>query len=991
MNSDRLNELSKDISSPVPFWFLNGHVDEWHIVREFQMMAEKGIGDVIVHPRYGLQVEYLSDGWFEIFGWCVREAKKHGMHVWIYDELNWPSGTAGMSVMQMNEDYQSKFLAVESKPLSEIDLGSFEPGAYVVAANVEGDYVTKTRLIEDVETLRGLTGNWRIFNCRLRRDQYYIDTLSLDAVNAFKHVTYDAYYDRFKSEFGNTIRAVFTDEPSIYWVSVGYDDCNLPYTDDYFSTFRARFGYDAAPMIPYLFYPGREGTAFRADYWDHAGHLFNERYHGNLGRWCRQHGVIYTGHNNHEEPLRYQIRYQGDMFGTMRTMDIPGVDHLGKQTLGNSWISILGHKICASAAHISGKARCMSESFGVMEWDTTYTNLKRVTDWQYAQGINLLIPHAIYHTISGMTKRECPPSFFYQSPHWDDFGYFVDYVKRLEEMLCGGRHLCKVAILYPNSGLWASYQSDRKTPEFEYTDNFLNSLCLELVKNQIDFDLLDFKALKDAALDGRTLKLADEDYEVLIVPVSPYLRPEEVARLNEIVRAGVQATFFYRSMEPIPHNLPEGLQGASFVRTEELEAFVDILKRGLDCDIQIVGGGADDIMAYRREKDGRKITFLLNRSEKHRKVTAMIKDYPDAAVFDSETGEYAKLEGRQAGRKLQAQLRFQPNQSYFIVSGMPDAPAAEELKGEPAPIEIENVTVETPYNLASLYHFRYKPRVESGERRARDSAEQSIGGANKGIGRGEVGVTDVDVRTNPRFIPANWSPNVPDWTQFAGVYEADVEINLPPEGIRLVMDKDYAECEVYVNGTLVELEPCCGDVESGERRTKSNGHLRPYVTDLQDMQAQVCHLLREGTNTFTVVSPTKLSEPLRLVGDFTVELKGKQVCLNPSGGEDPFRLEMGHPFYSGTVTYRAEFDLDADFSALILNLHDVRDSAAVYVNGKLAGKRLWAPYTLDIARFAHRGRNEVTIEVRNNMTNLIYGNPRALGLQNVPSLAGFGD
>ena len=202
MNSDKLNELSKNIHSPVPFWFLNGQVDEWHIVREFEMMREKGIGDVIVHPRYGLQVEYLSEEWFTIFGWCVREAKKHGMHVWIYDEFNWPSGTAGMTVMQNDPDYQGKYLAVETKPLSEIDLTAFQPGLYIIAANIEGDYVTKTRLLDGIESLKALTGEWRIFNCTLKHDRFYIDTLSKNAVDCFKRVTYDEYYKRFGDEFG---------------------------------------------------------------------------------------------------------------------------------------------------------------------------------------------------------------------------------------------------------------------------------------------------------------------------------------------------------------------------------------------------------------------------------------------------------------------------------------------------------------------------------------------------------------------------------------------------------------------------------------------------------------------------------------------------------------------------------------------------------------------------------------------------------------------
>ena len=100
MINEKLNNLSKQISSPVPFWFLNGHIEERHEVNEIELMAEKGVIHVIVQPRYEKQCEYLSDEWFEIFGWCVREAKKRGMWVWIYDEMNWPSGTAGMTLME---------------------------------------------------------------------------------------------------------------------------------------------------------------------------------------------------------------------------------------------------------------------------------------------------------------------------------------------------------------------------------------------------------------------------------------------------------------------------------------------------------------------------------------------------------------------------------------------------------------------------------------------------------------------------------------------------------------------------------------------------------------------------------------------------------------------------------------------------------------------------------------------------------------------------
>lgn len=983
MNSEQLNNLSKHISSPVPFWFLNGPVEEWHIVREFEMMAGKDIHDVIVHPRYGLQCEYLSDEWFEIFGWCVREAKKHGMHVWMYDELNWPSGTAGMTVTA-NPEFQGKYLSVNAEPLEETDLVSFQPGDYLIAANIEGESITKTKVLEDVAALRALTGKWTIFNCTVKRDPFYIDTLSFAAVSRFKEVTYDEYYKRFGDEFGKAIRCMFTDEPSIYWVSVGYDDWNLPYTGDFFSTFEANYNYSPVQMIPHLFHPGAKGTAFRADYWEHAGFLFNERYHGQLGSWCREHGVIYTGHNNHEEPLRYQIRFQGDMFGTMRAMDIPGVDHLQKATLGNRWISIIGHKICSSETHFDGKARCMSESFGVMDWDTTYENLKRVTDWQFALGINLLIPHAVYHTIGGMTKRESPPSFFYQSPHWQDFDYFSEYVKQLESMLCGGRHLCKVAVLYPTSGLWASYESDRKTPEFDHTDNFLNSLCLELIKAQIDFDLVDYPALVDARLEDSKMKLADEAYEVLIVPATPYMRPNEIARLTEIVKSGINVTLFHKAMEPLRENLPDGMRGAAFVRSEELESYVEILKKGLDEDIQIQGGGAEDIMAYRREKDGHKVTFLLNRSEKHRKVSALIKDYPDAALFDQETGVFTKLEGRQAGKKTLVQLRFQPNQSYFIVSGVPDAPRHPELGsgprmmnpvqhdvGEATPIALKNLQVSVPFNVASIYHFNYTPPLTKGTIDVRPLAKGGPGG---------VETRRIDVRTHPRYMPVQWTADKPDFEAFAGDYEATITLDFDPASetaIQMMVDKDFAECEVYVNGTKVDLQPAPEVARDS------------FLTDFSDVSAFVGHLLKRGKNVLKVASPTKLSEPLRLVGDFRVELSGEDLTLHTPAEPKPFNLEIDYPFYSGTVTYQAEFELDGKPDSLTLNLHDVRDAAEVWVNGRNAGKRLWQPYVFEIADLADPGMNTLTIEVRNNMANLILGNPRPLGLRQMPTLAAY--
>jgi hypothetical protein len=416
-------------------------------------------------------------------------------------------------------------------------------------------------------------------------------------------------------------------------------------------------------------------------------------------------------------------------------------------------------------------------------------------------------------------------------------------------------------------------------------------------------------------------------------------------------------------MEPIQHNLPSGLAGAAFVQSSELESFADVLRRQVDHDVQIMGGGAADIMAYRREKDGHKITFLLNRSEKHRKVSAILKDDPDAAIYDHETGTYTRLDEKQTGAKTLTQLRFQPNQSYFIVSGVRDASPAAKTDTEPVPIALSKVSVHVPFNVASVYHFAFAPHTPDTQRPT----------------------PDFDVRTEPRHMPVNWAPECPDWTEWAGTYEAEVEINAPTEGIRLVLDRDFAACEVYVNDTRVDLTPCCDQhTQHSTLNTQP-----PFLTDFFDVQADVGGLLQQGMNRLRIVSPTKLSEPLRLVGQFHVEMRGTRVLINKAVDPNPYALELAYPFYSGTVSYTATFDLDREFGSLILNLRDVRDAAEVFLNGQPAGKRLWAPYRFEIAGLAKPGRNEIRIDVRNNMTNLIQGNPRPLGLRSAPVLEGF--
>lgn len=950
MVCNELNARAARIQSPVPFWFLNGKISEWHMAREIRLMAENGISQVIVHPRYGLNCEYLSDEWFEIFGWCVQEARKHGMKLWIYDEFNFPSGTAHFEVMKANPNYQSKYLACKVTPISEVTAELIKQAEHIVVVDIVEGKITKSRVIDSHTDISNLSKDWNIFTFTKYFDPAYVDTLSKEAISCFCDLTHEEYYKRFGSDFGETIEAVFTDEPSIYWVTVGYDDWNLPYTDDIFESYKAQYGESAVSKLPYLFFDGKNAQEFRARFWKHVGNLFNERYHSTLGNWCREHNVIYTGHNNHEEPLRYQIRFQGDMFGTMDKMDIPGVDHLLKQTLGNYWISILGHKICSSQAHTSGKSRCMSESFGNVDWDSTFTQLKQIVDWQFGLGINLLVPHAIFHTISGQTKRESPPSFFYQSPHWQDFDYFGQYVRNLEKMLVGGKHICKVAVLYPLSGLLSEYQPDHKTHEFEHIESFLNSLCQELLKNHIDFDLIDKSALERAELSENKIKLAEEEYEYLLIPVAEYMADEDVALIMKVFESGVQTVMFFRSMEPHAHNSPgEGRRQITPVRSVELQHYVGLLGKSLNTDLELSGGGAEDILLYRREKDGQRIFFLVNRSAKHRKVSAILAGRSSYAIYDPENDSHSALDSRITGMKTSFQLRFEPYQSYFVVEGSSGNTA--QPNSTSSKVQLIDFEANIEQNVALLFDFEYT---------------------------NEAGIKQLlDVRNNPRIYPANWSADNIDYTQFSGIYETSIETNCDTAGIYLVLDSDYLDCKLEVNGNLIALNSCL---------TEDGTETHPHLTDWFDVWADASGALQSGTNTIRVTSPTKLCEPVRFVGHFGVEIADTIKLVEPSTIA-LFTPEAVNPFHSGSVRYTASFE--AIEGRYVLDLHECLDTAEIWVNDKCAGKRLWSPYRIDISDFVVTGQNKLEIIVRNNLANLLMGAKKPFGLRRMPTLMGM--
>ena len=97
--------------------------------------------------------------------------------------------------------------------------------------------------------------------------------------------------------------------------------------------------------------------------------------------------------------------------------------------------------------------------------------------------------------------------------------------------------------------------------------------------------------------------------------------------------------------------------------------------------------------------------------------------------------------------------------------------------------------------------------------------------------------------------------------------------------------------------------------------------------------------------------------------------------------------EQGYPFYSGTINYKTNLDLDDKYigGELILFLECGEDVAEILINGnKLVLP--WHPYNADITELVTTGKNNIDIKITNTLINMLEGVPKKSGILKEPEI-----
>lgn len=169
------------------------------------------------------------------------------------------------------------------------------------------------------------------------------------------------------------------------------------------------------------------------------------------------------------------------------------------------------------------------------------------------------------------------------------------------------------------------------------------------------------------------------------------------------------------------------------------------------------------------------------------------------------------------------------------------------------------------------------------------------------------------------------------------------------------------------------------DARTGEIADASSWRMAEGRTEVEltlDPYASIFVVLSRKGEPAPSVAAEWACEPITLSGwtisydckeDGLVELQRDELFDWTTAEEERIR------YFSGTATYRATFDYAGEGEQVILDLGDVRDVAAVKLNGVDCGVAWMAPYRVVLTEALRQGVNELEIAVSNTWANAILG------------------
>lgn len=516
------------------FWFWNGDMDPQEMQRQLHAMKDAGIRSVVFHPRSGMggqfgqgEMEYyLSDAYFDRFRFALEACRRLGLKVILYDEYNWPSGYAGGRVLlggrvgdrkvPPNPGYVAKHLALVEVAIDEKDPreGTWKVPEgkliAVIAARVQaGRPVSSTfrNLTENISQGRlnwkAPEGDWRLMFF-MQRDTPAgtgpgtAGTAQPCCVDLMNPAAVAKFIDVTHAEYYRRFAAYFGGTiTAIFTDEPGFLNNRI---DGYLP--------NTLPWTEALpgFFEKKKGYSLIDALpllWMGGGGDVKVRsdFWDTLSTLYMNtyFGQIYNWCAAHRiesvgHVLEDTLRFHRTFEGGDFFKTMRYLHQAGIDQIGQRRFGLINPKLASSAARMFGARHALSETFGAYGWGLTLQSMKAVVDWHATSGIDTEVLHAFYYSVEGDRKQESPPDLFYHQLWKDQFHTFVEYASRALYLAGRGRQVADVAVLYPASAIMTEGDLTDFTSLARIEEYFLTA-SMAIRAGQHDFNYVDELAI----------------------------------------------------------------------------------------------------------------------------------------------------------------------------------------------------------------------------------------------------------------------------------------------------------------------------------------------------------------------------------------------------------------------------------------------------------------------------------------------------------------
>lgn len=943
------------------FFMLNGTLTEEELRRQIAGMARQGVMSFIARTYIGLQSDYPGPDFMKKTAVMIDEAKKHGMTVFLQ------AGYMPEAVLGLPERYALDFLCVYDEDA--------QPPDEEVLCRHGGKVYTR------------------------RCSKTFLNLFDHDAIAFYIHQSYDLWQP-FSAEFGKTVRSVWVDEPS-------YHAEYLPWFPAFSRVFSDTYGFDIRPELYKLYCDEGDFRRIRYCYWTLLQGLLERCYFAMVSAWCRENGLLFSGHLMGEDSLFTQMQRACAAMPYYKYFDIPGMDIL------NGWMSFSNDPIryakgcnfesaifttplqVVSAAHQAGKRQVLCEMYGVTTNGMGFRDFLYYFDCLAVRGINYRSVHGVFYSLHGRSKRQYPPHVNYYQPYWEKYADVTDTCARTSAFLAQGNPSADILVLHPLESAYCLYrgkcgETAGQSEAFRTLDAGYQRLMRQLQSAHVVYELGDLctVASETARVEMQPEKTESGKqtcyfvvgcmrYQTVVLPALDVLSRAVAEKLRRFLELGGQvivAAHFPTLLDGTEADVKnEFLSGAEFV--ESFPALVKRLTQNEATDRILSDRDASTLRVYRTFDHAKNRYYMVMNTDCTTAQNVRLSVYGTVCAerFFPDTGKSEPLPVTPEGMFSSVSFMLYPGGSALIRFSDPAKKENRKDYSEAASLTASAPLRELVTALPAGFHVERKlPNVLLLEFCTyRTEKTDGFEGPYTTLAVNRM-LTDADYHG-------------------ALVQQFRFRSELPFDGLSLALE-DAADCEVFFNGVKAQSydgKSCycardfCRIVLPDACRAGENViEVRRRFTPLSKARSGVTALFERQIGTEL--------ENMYLLGDFGVFSPAEPTphpgvrfsddfCLGKEVREVPGELtRAGYPFYTGAVSLKKKFVYIKDAScraadaAVFIELSDFHGSVAeVFVNGISCGDVYRAPYRADVTAALREGENDLEIVLYNTLRPIL--------------------